>query len=539
MTYKSLFLILMKKKSNNTFKLIVFFLSINFYAQEPSSIYLKYIDSASNRIDNYPVLAEKFLDSIPSPLDINIKGKLADYYHLKAVLSSHLNRSAEVYHYNILGLKYAELEENYELAGASSIELFYNLYIVKKDTSALNYLKKAEKFYTIINSKLGLIDVMQMKAYIELYNNNHQKSNDLILPKLNYYKSIKEDSFYQLYALFMIVLNYVDLNDDANRVKYYADFETLENDTTITKYLYKIHDVTLNISFSELFLSRKQLDSTVFYLKKVDAMRAYMNNFDKENQFKNYISYYDELKDTHKKNNYIDSLKNLHQNLINENIDASFNINESFLENSRILEVETKKNFLNRNWIVFLITLLILGTVFVFVKYKSLKRILNDFTKRRKEYSLIENNHDKLKLKVKGLENYIVDLKKEIKSISSITNIDDQRSKIKDLHKEILHSSSVLLVKGEDHLDLINNLNVEFFNQMSLEHPELNSSEVIICYYLFMGFKTKEISVFLNTSVRSVESKRYRIRNKLNVNKEDFKLVDYLIENFKNTATSN
>ncbi|WP_373942164.1 hypothetical protein OEG92_02000 [Polaribacter sejongensis] len=464
---------------------------------------------------------------------------MADYYHLKAVLSSHLNRSAEVYHYNILGLKYAELEENYELAGASSIELFYNLYIVKKDTSALNYLKKAEKFYTIINSKLGLIDVMQMKAYIELYNNNHQKSNDLILPKLNYYKSIKEDSFYQLYALFMIVLNYVDLNDDANRVKYYADFETLENDTTITRYLYKIHDVTLNISFSELFLSRKQLDSTVFYLKKVDAMRAYMNNFDKENQFKNYISYYDELKDTHKKNNYIDSLKNLHQNLINENIDASFNINESFLENSRILEVETKKNFLNRNWIVFLITLLILGTVFVFVKYKSLKRILNDFTKRRKEYSLIENNHDKLKLKVKGLENYIVDLKKEIKSISSITNIDDQRSKIKDLHKEILHSSSVLLVKGEDHLDLINNLNVEFFNQMSLEHPELNSSEVIICYYLFMGFKTKEISVFLNTSVRSVESKRYRIRNKLNVNKEDFKLVDYLIENFKNTATSN
>ncbi|AUC21144.1 hypothetical protein BTO15_02990 [Polaribacter sejongensis] len=193
---------------------------------------------------------------------------MADYYHLKAVLSSHLNRSAEVYHYNILGLKYAELEENYELAGASSIELFYNLYIVKKDTSALNYLKKAEKFYTIINSKLGLIDVMQMKAYIELYNNNHQKSNDLILPKLNYYKSIKEDSFYQLYALFMIVLNYVDLNDDANRVKYYADFETLENDTTITKYLYKIHDVTLNISFSELFLSRKQLDSTVFYLKK-------------------------------------------------------------------------------------------------------------------------------------------------------------------------------------------------------------------------------------------------------------------------------
>jgi DNA-binding CsgD family transcriptional regulator len=262
-----------------------------------------------------------------------------------------------------------------------------------------------------------------------------------------------------------------------------------------------------------------------------------MNNFDKENQFKNYIAYYDELKDTQNKNNYIDSLKNHNQNLISENIDASFNINESFLENSRILEVETKKNFLNRNWIAFLVTLLVVGVVFVFVKYKSLKRVLKDFSKRRREYSLIENNHDKLKLKVKGLENYIVDLKKEIKSISSITNIDDQRNKIKSLHKDIHHSSSVLLVKGEDHLDLINNLNAEFFNQMSIKHPELNPSEVIICYYLFMGFKTKEISVFLNTSVRSVESKRYRITNKLGIKKEDFKLVDYLKETFKDTTS--
>ncbi len=240
---------------------------------------------------------------------------------------------------------------------------------------------------------------MQMKAYIELYNKNYKKSNELILSKLDYYKSIKEDSFYQLYALFMLVTNFVDLNDDANRIKYYNDFKTLENDTTITKYLYNIHDVSLNISFSKMFLTRKELDSTAFYLKKVDDMRLYMNNFDKENQFKNYIAYYEELKDTQNKNNYIDSLKNHNQNLINENINASYNINESFIKNSKILEVETKKNFLNRNWIAFLVTLLVVGVVFVFVKYKSLKRVLKDFSKRRREYSLIENNHDKLKLK--------------------------------------------------------------------------------------------------------------------------------------------
>ena len=89
---------MIKNNNNSIFKLIIFFVSINFYAQESGDIYLKYIDSASNRIDNYPRIAEQFLDSIPNPLEKNIKGKLADYYHLKAVLSSYLNRSAEVYH---------------------------------------------------------------------------------------------------------------------------------------------------------------------------------------------------------------------------------------------------------------------------------------------------------------------------------------------------------------------------------------------------------------------------------------------------------
>ncbi|MCL7764772.1 hypothetical protein MPF19_15215 [Polaribacter sp. Z014] len=515
----------------------VFFIGYS-YAQKSENFYQKYIDSAANRIDNYPRISEKFLDSIPEPLEKSIKGSIASYYHFKAVLSSHLSRQAEVYHYNILSLKYAEKEKNYELAGAASIELFYNLYIVKKDTTALNYLKKAEEFYTINKDKFGLMDVMQMKAYIELYNKNYKKSNDLILPKLEYYKSIKDDSFYYLYALFMTTLNFNSLEDDINRDKYYKVFKTLEKDTTISPLLFNIHDVTLKLSLAETFLKRKKVDSALFYLKKADEMHSFMNNYDRENYYKYYATYYKELKDLKNENVYIDSLKYLHGYLIKENIDASFSINESFLKNSEILKAETKQNNLKRDWIIFLIVILIIIVAFVFTRYKSIKRVLRNFTKQLDDYSFLHNNHEKLKLKVVGLENYIVELKKEIKSISTITNIDDQRTKIKELHKEIHHSSSVLLVKGEDHLDLINNLNVEFFNQLSAKHPVLNSSEIIICYYLFMGFKSKEIGAFINNSVRSVESKRYRITNKLEIKEKGYKLVDYLNETFKDTATS-
>lgn len=517
----------------------ILFLGFSLYAQEPNeSVYFKYIDSASNKIDNFPNLANTFLDSIPTPLTKNIKGRISEYYHLKSVASSHLNHLAEIYHYNTLCLQYAEKEKNYEMAGAASLELFYNLYIVQKDSVAFEYLNKAKNYYTIDNDENGLIDVKQMRAYAEFCHENHEKSNALILSNLTECKSVKGDSFYYMYALFMLTSNYIHLNDDVNYKKYYTEFKKLENDTTISTLLFKIHDVTLNIRITDFFLERKKLDSTFHYLKKVDEMRLYMNNSDKENHFKNYITYFKELENNQGKNSYIDSLKYLQESLIKENIEASFKINESYIEISETLEEETQKVFLNRGWIVFLTVLLIGIIIFMLIRHKGIRKKNKEFTNRTKDYSFLKNNHEKLKAKVIGLEKYIVDLKKDVKNISSITNIEDQKVKIKELHKEIHHSSSVLLVKGEDHLDLINDLNVDFFNKITSNHPELNTSEIIICYYLFMGFKNKEIAVFINNSVRSVESKRYRIANKLDLKKKKYKLVDYLKEHFKQTVST-
>ncbi|MCI2227805.1 hypothetical protein MC378_01415 [Polaribacter sp. MSW13] len=530
----------MKSKKLSLFLLLnAVFLSITLHAQKPgSNKYLRYIDSADVKFYDFPSIANQFLDSIPKPLENNIKGHIAEYYNYKAAISSFLNNDAEVYHYNILSLKYAEKEKNYEMAGAASIELFYNFFNTDKDSIAYIYLEKAEKFYTLDKNKEGLIDVMQMRAFAEFNRENYKKSNALLIPKLDYYKSIKEDSFYYMYALFMLTSNYIHLNDDLNRKKYFKEFKKLESDTTISSSLYKTHKVTLNICMQHLHLGREELDSTFHYLKKVDAMRSSMNNSDKETHFKNYITYHEKNNNNEAKNNYIDSLKHYNEGLIEKNRDASFNINESLFETAQNLKTETKKKHLNRNWLIFFITLLVGLVVFIIFKYNKIREKFEEFSKRKKEYSFLQNNHEKLKVKVKGLENYIAEIKKEVKSISSITTINEQKNRIQELHKEIHHNSSVLLAKGENHLDLINELNVEFFNQMSIKHPELNSSEIIICYYLFMDFKSKEIAAFVNKSVRSIESKRYRIANKLNIKEKDYNLSEYLKETFKYTLPS-
>ncbi len=162
---------------------------------------------------------------------------------------------------------------------------------------------------------------------------------------------------------------------------------------------------------------------------------------------------------------------------------------------------------------------------------------MDDFKDIASNFSYLKFTNEKLTGKVRGLEEYLGNLKKEIKQISTIHEISLQREKIKELYTTLHINSSTLLDKSESHLELVNDLNVEFFNQIHSKYPELNDSEVITCYYLFMGFKNKEIAMFLNTSVRALESKRYRISKKIeyDYNKETTSLVDHLETTFKST----
>lgn len=514
---------------------IFFLFAVSVKAQnKKSKPYQKFLDSAYNRVDKYPIIANTFLDSIPEPLSKSLDGSLSNYYYLKSLIASHVDNQSEIYHYNIQALKYAEKEKDYNIAGKASLELFYNLYIINNDSTAYHYLKKSEKFYTLDNNKNGLTEVMQMQAFAAFYNDNYAKSNALILPKLAHYQSIKEDQYYYMYALFMLTSNYLHLNDVNNYKTYFKKFKNLEKDTTISPMLYKKHEVTLYNCIAEMYFKNKALDSMLIYIKKASTLREYMNNSDVENYFENYVSYFDASKNLESKISYVDSLKTLQKKLIGQTADASFNINKTLLETTENLADESKKKSLNRNWIVVLLSILIAFFVFVLLRYKHIKNTLKALNKRKADYSFLQKNHEKLKVKVIGLEAFISEIKKEVKGISTVNSSTEQQLKIKDLYKSIHNNASTLLTKSENHLELINELNVDFFNSLATKHPDLNPSENIVCYYLFMGFKSKEIAAFLNTSERAIEGKRYRISNKLNLHVKNINLVEYLTVNFKN-----
>jgi len=60
-------------------------------------------------------------------------------------------------------------------------------------------------------------------------------------------------------------------------------------------------------------------------------------------------------------------------------------------------------------------------------------------------------------------------------------------------------------------------------------HPNLNSSEVELCIYLKFNLTDYEIAEIINRNKRTIETKRYRLRKKLNLKKTE-RLNTYILK---------
>ncbi len=76
-----------------------------------------------------------------------------------------------------------------------------------------------------------------------------------------------------------------------------------------------------------------------------------------------------------------------------------------------------------------------------------------------------------------------------------------------------------------------NQVHEEFFISLKSKFPQLTHKDLKICAYVKMNLTTKEIAPLLNISIRGVETQRYRLKLKLNLD-SDNNLTDFLV-NYK------
>ena len=73
-----------------------------------------------------------------------------------------------------------------------------------------------------------------------------------------------------------------------------------------------------------------------------------------------------------------------------------------------------------------------------------------------------------------------------------------------------------------------NNADKDFLEKVKQSHPDLSPNDLRCCAYLRLNLSSKEIAPLLNISIKSVETKRYRLRKKLGL-EHDSGLVNYIL----------
>lgn len=497
----------------------------------------RFLDSANVYIDIDSKQTWKFLDSIPKPIHEHIKGRVAEYYAVKALVHDEYNQYSKFYQSNILALKYGIKEKNYCVAGQASLDLYTDKYLIAEDTTNTKYLDQARTYLEKCETyKYAVLQIEEMQSYYKSLDGKFEKSNAILFDKLDYYKSIKnEEGYYYMFANYLLATNYIQLNKLKTAHKYFNELKNLKNNSAILPYNHKSFLGSVNLFFAEVHFEKARMDSTFYYLQKASKHSKYMAGDALKDYYKLFANAHKKTGNTKVSEMYVDSLVRFQDELYFNNIEASFDINNDLLEAESALNDKKKEKATVQKVVFCLLGIVAMVSLLYLFFYRKHKTKLKTVESKTENLSYLKSNNKQLAIKVHGLELYIKNLKKEVKDIATVKCLEHQKSRIKELYTNLHINSSTIMDKGESHLELINDLNIDFFKKIEQLYPQLSKSEIIICYYILVGFTNKEISVFLNTSVRSVESKRYRISKKIDFDKSEITLLEHLQLTFSDT----
>jgi DNA-binding CsgD family transcriptional regulator len=178
-------------------------------------------------------------------------------------------------------------------------------------------------------------------------------------------------------------------------------------------------------------------------------------------------------------------------------------------------------------------------------KEKEMKLKEKEFQEQQlnKEQEIITLQNEKLEqeLKFKSQEmanlminftrknEILMNIKQELHKITSAIK-DDSSVKIKRMIITLNNridsniASDDALKRFEEQFNLVHN---NFIKNVKEKHPDLSTNELKMCAYVKMGLSSKEIAPLLNLSIRGVETLRYRLRKKMNLERDE-NLTKYL-----------
>lgn len=167
-----------------------------------------------------------------------------------------------------------------------------------------------------------------------------------------------------------------------------------------------------------------------------------------------------------------------------------------------------------------------------------------ELEQQKKEHELTRLKNEQLETELKHRQSELGDstmnlmrkndmlqaLDTQLNELSESVRREDTKSKITQKIKEIRHDIQNNINEDEGWDKFEENFNLvydNFMKRLANRFPDLKMNDRKLCAYLRMGLSSKEMASLLNTSVRSIETARYRLRKKLGMEQGD-NLVEFI-----------
>ena len=419
-----------------------------------------------------------------------------------------------------------------------------------------NDLEKAEKYYLKsldinqkIDNKQGILkNINNIAVILELTGRKNQAL-------INYRSALKlSEEMNFLVGIAMACTNIAGIQTEQknfqeahqylNRAeKIYFELGDEKNQIVVTLLLgqlfYKQQNMDKAISLS--LEAYTKAEKSKFILQTQDASQQLAAFYEKINDFKNALKYFkirSDIKDSILKTNESEIIENLKIRFETKSKDE-----EIKLKNAEIIAMENSRKIKAYKYYIFIVItfiLLISGFFSIFIlrnkinkskeqahqkaeiaefknklleneiKYKDFNQIM-----LQKELSLRQKELQMMAFSIIDKNEFLDTIKGKLKKITEKSNSEDLKLLIQEIVGKMSYEKD-----SEEFLSRVKQINESFFKHLVEKYPELSEYDQRLASLLRMGLLSKEIAAILNITVKSVDTGRYRLRKKLNLEQE-------------------
>ena len=237
-----------------------------------------------------------------------------------------------------------------------------------------------------------------------------------------------------------------------------------------------------------------------------------------------------------KKKDYTNLIRIKDSLLSQASFGSVFKIGEKFNELESNLLLNEKRSELTQNKIQYntYLYILIIGATILFFSLISLRLNFNlqkeKTEKSQNEKKILENELNHKKIQLINKSNYITQRNKNLNYLldsieknKASKTFQDPTKLIQDKIKMILNSEKIN-TRFEQQFEEVY---PDFFKNLIFIESKLTQQDLKLCAYLKMNQNTQEIAQLTGSSIRTVESQKYRLKKKLSLEKNN-NLITFL-----------